>query len=293
MYNVEIITVGVIYMELRYKSMTEDEYDDIRKLLHEDVKASEEFLWALESEPHTLKVVYLGDTIVGVAEIISGERASFLSVFVAPQYRHEGIGKAVAEFYEDKLEKEAQKIITNFHADNEDSKSFARKLGYQRQFSSAYMKYTEGKFNISDVPVRLYTDEDYSKAHALYAQAFHEMRVRVGDFPNSTVEQPSEKNRQAWNEDAPNCFTYEQNGEIAGYGHLEGNEIGSVSVRTDLQGKGIGRKFVKYLCNEIYDRGYKEVILWCVVGNYARRLYESLGFKEMYVAEFDCKLLHK
>lgn len=49
------------------------------------------------------------------------------------------------------------------------------------------------------------------------------------------------------------------NGEIAGYGYLEGNEIESVSVRRDLQGKGIGKKFTKHLCNELYNRGKKEI----------------------------------
>lgn len=154
------------------------------------------------------------------------------------------------------------------------------------------MKHTEGKFEIGQLPVRTYSDEDYLQGHALYAQAFHEMRIKVGDFPESMVEQPSEKNRQGWNADATNRFTWEENGEIVAHGHLEGNEIGSVSVRTDLQGQGIGKNFVMYLCNEIYNRGYKEVVLWCVVGNNARKLYDSLGFRELYVAEFAYKSIH-
>lgn len=156
--------------------------------------------------------------------------------------------------------------MTNFHADNEVSKRFARRFGYERQFSSAYMKHTVGRFAISELPVRLYIDEDYPQSHALYAQAFHEMRIKVGDFPDSMVEPPSEKNRQAWNADAANRFTYEENDEIAGHGHIEGNEIGSVSVRTDLQGHGIG--------------------------NNARKLYDSLGFRELYIAEFAYKSIH-
>lgn len=276
-------------MELLYKKASEDEYAVLRKMLLKDMETSGDFLWALQNEPETLTVAYIEGEIVATALIIPGKKASCLIVFVAPQYRREGIGQSVVQYWEGKLRKESSKIMTNFHADNEVSKIFARKLDYERKFSSAYMKHTEGKFSIGELPVRLYIDEDYPQSHALYAQAFHEMRVKVGDFPDSMVEQPSEENRQGWKADAANRFTYEYNGEIAGHGHLEGNDIGSVSVRVDLQGHGIGKKFVMYLCNEIYNRGYKEVALWCVVGNNARKLYESLGFKEMYVAEFDYK----
>lgn len=276
-------------MELRYKEISENKYAEVREMLLQDIETSEEFLWALQNEPETLTAAYEEGKIVAVAQIIPGKKVACLNVFVSPQYRRKGIGQSVVQYGENKLNKEASKIITNFHADNEVSKIFARKFGYERQFSSAYMKHTEGPFSIGEIPVRLYVDEDYLQSHALYAQAFHEMRIKVGDFPDSMIEQPSEKNRQGWKADAANRFTCEENHEIAGHGHLEGNEIGSVSVRTDLQGHGIGKKFVMYLCNEIYNRGYKEVVLWCVVGNTARKLYDSLGFKELYIAEFAYK----
>lgn len=276
-------------MEFLYKEVSENQYDEVRDMLLEDMETSEEFLWALSNEPETLRATYLEGKIVAVAIIVPGKNISCLIVFVSPQYRRKGIGKSMVHYGEKILRKEPCKIVTNFHADNKVSKAFASRFGYEREFSSAYMKHTEGPFEIGEIPVRAYVDEDYPESHSLYAQAFHEMRISTGDFPNSTVEQPSEKNRESWQEDAANRFTYEENHEIAGHGHLEGNEIGSVSVRRDLQGQGIGRKFVMYLCNEVYNRGYKEVVLWCVVGNGARKLYHSLGFKDMYIAEFAYK----
>jgi ribosomal protein S18 acetylase RimI-like enzyme len=279
-------------MELLYKEISKNEYAVVREMLLQDIETSEEFLWALQNEPETLTVAYIEGEIVAVALIIPGKKASCLIVFVAPQYRRKGIGQSVVQYGENKLHKEASKIMTNFRADNEVSKRFARRFGYERQFSSAYMKHTEGRFAIGQLPVRLYIDEDYPQSHALYAQAFHEMRIKVGDFPDSMVEQPSEKNRQGWNADAANRFTYEENDEIAAHGHLEGNEISSISVKIDLQGRGIGKKFLMYLCNEIYNRGYKEVVLWCVIGNTARKLYDSLGFRELHIAEFAYKSIH-
>lgn len=276
-------------MELKYKKISQNEYTMVREMLLQDMETSEDFLWTLQNEPETLTVVYLDCKIVALVQIIPGKKTSCLIVFVAPQYRCKGIGQSVVEYGENKLHEEAKEIMTNFRVDNQVSMRFARKFGYKRKFSSACMKHTDGRFSIGNLPVRPYTDVDYSQSHALYAQAFHEMRVKVGDFTDSMVEQPSEKNRETWSADAVNRFTYEENGVIVGHGHLEGNVIGSVSVRTDLQGHGIGKKFVMYLSNEIYNRGYEEVVLWCVIGNKARKLYDSLGFREMYVEEFASK----
>lgn len=115
------------------------------------------------------------------------------------------------------------------------------------------------------------------------------MRVRVGCFPDSVVAEPNEGRRNAWATDAQDRLVYEHDGEITAYSHLHGNEISSISVRSDLQGRGIGRTFMKYLCNEIHRRGYTSVILCCVVGNEAIHLYNSLGFQETHRMEYMIK----
>lgn len=55
--------------------------------------------------------------------------------------------------------------------------------------------------------------------------------------------------------------------------------------------RGIGRKMVMHLCNLIYQRGNETVELSCVVGNEARKLYDSLGFEEKYIRDFVRKTL--
>ena len=74
-------------------------------------------------------------------------------------------------------------------------------------------------------------------------------------------------------------------------GHPDDFEIGSVSVRVDKQRQGIGRSFMHYLLNRIFDRGYDKVALECVVGNPARKLYDELGFKPIYTERFVRKKL--
>ncbi|MDF2544157.1 MAG: GCN5-related N-acetyltransferase [Herbinix sp.] len=284
--------MDVTIFDLRYEQLDDKRYKAARGILEEDPISGEEFLKTLSEEPELLIGVFIGETLVALAQVEYSTIQSYISVFVAPKFRRKGIGTAVIRHEEDKLrESGTQKILGSFHYDNNESLIFARKFGYQEYFYSTLMQRTGEPFPIETLPVRPYSDNDYLASQALQAKAFHEMRIRVGCFPDSEITQPSTKGREEWKEDEHNRFIYEVNGEIVAYGNLCGNEISSVSVRSDYQGYGIGRKFVMYLCNEIYHRGYEVVDLWCVVGNYARKLYDSLGFEAKYIVEFTRKTL--
>lgn len=274
-------------MKLQYKKVSEDEYDTIMTMVAEDKAVSDYLLRDLELESEMITVAYLEKEIVGLVQIQPDKDTSFVIVFTSINYRNRGIGKALIKYAEDYLKEiQTKKIMTAYSINNRNSKRFARKHGYERYFSSTCMKHADGKFSNELIPVRHYCDEDYTDAFKLYTEAFHEMRVNVGDFPDSKVGKPSKQSRDEWKQDGKNRYTYLIDGKIVGHGCLEGNEIGSISVRRDMQGKGIGKKFVKYLCNELYNRGNKEIFLWCVVGNKAQYLYDSLNFKELYVSEF-------
>ncbi len=78
----------------------------------------------------------------------------------------------------------------------------------------------------------------------------------------------------------------EQNEEIVGYvlwnyhyrkrlGHIL-----NIAVRTDLQGRGIGREILKYALNQLREIGAEEVYLEVRESNSrAIRLYETFGMK--------------
>lgn len=277
---------------IRYENLSEKDYHIARELLGYDVDAGENILRVLAKEPDLFICAFIEDELVALAQVNKPAPQSYLTVFVAPQFRRQGIGSAMVKYAETKLRAGGtQKVRSSFRAGHPTSLVFTRKLGYDKYFSSALMQRTGDPFPLGELPVRQYTDEDYVASQSLYAIAFHEMRMRVGCFPDSVVAQPSEKERRAWKEDAEDRFVYEINGEIVAYSHIFGNELSSISVRTDFQSRGIGRKFVMYLCNEIYQRGNATIDLWSVVGNYARDLYESLGFKERYIMQFMRKAL--
>ena len=83
--------------------------------------------------------------------------------------------------------------------------------------------------------------------------------------------------------------------EIKGYCRLkeseeEGKKIGEIEglyVKYNQRGKEIGRLLVKEAMKILKERGYKEVIIWCLKENIkARGFYEKIGgklYKERYI----------
>jgi GNAT superfamily N-acetyltransferase len=277
--------------EIQYEQYSEKNFDAVKELVTSDGDVGEDILLALPKDPQLFITVHIEDKLVAMAQVNEPVSESYLKVFVAPQYRRQGIGSAVVRYAENKLRAGGTKKVRCSYRVNPSSLAFASKLGYVPYFQSAFMQRAGDPFLLEELPIRSYTDEDYLASHSLYATAFHEMRVRTGCFLDSVIARHSEMERIEWKEKASNRFVFELNGEIVAYSNLSGNKISSIAVHTDHQRLGIGRKFLMYLCNHIYQQGSTEVGLWCVVGNYARNLYESVGFNERYVEEYLRKTL--
>ncbi|GAB6109463.1 GNAT family N-acetyltransferase [Fusibacter bizertensis] len=251
--------------------------------------ADADFLLAFERKLSTIFAIRDYDQLVGIAQLEEGKRA-YLYVFINPIYRSKGIGSKAIKLCEDKLlSSGTEEVMATYNCVDVMAKTFAHKNGFARKFASTFMRYLGEEFNLPELSVRNYCDEDYEAAHELYAIAFHEMRMRVGDFPDSVVEQPSDKMRELWAKTSDERLVYTLDGEIVGYAHLEGNEIGSIAIKSKYQGQGIGKRFMKYICNAILSDGNSSVDLYCVVGNKARLLYDHLGFQAIYTGEYAIK----
>lgn len=271
-------------MNIELREIADADYEDAREGIDRG-DAEADFLLALERKRKGISCIRADDRIVGVLRLIEGE-SGFAYIYVFPTYRRGGIGSRALELCEKRLRSGGcARIATSYRRDSASGRGFAEKSGYRRKYSSAYMEYSGARFEIPELPVRGYRDDDYRSAHELYAEAFHRMRVSVGDFPDSVVEPPSESMRRYWERTSKERLVYILEDVIVGYAHVEGNRIGSVSVRPECQGRGIGRDFVKYLCNAILAEGNAAVSLYCVVGNRAKELYASLGFEELSIAE--------
>lgn len=246
---------------------------------------------ALDHEDEDLYGIFQEEELAGVAMVCEGD-PGFISIYIKPDYRRQGIASFILTECEKQLREQGTSQIMTAHA--KEAASFAQKRGYLRQFSSAYMIYTGDKMEIEEDTafVRQYRDEDYDTVHAFHAKAFHEMRLQVGDFPDSREEEPSEEMRQEWAQTAEERLVYVKGPAIVGYAHMEGCELDGISVDPIWQGQGMGRRFLKCVCNHMIDQGNTEIKLFCVMGNPVRKLYDSVGFEEVAVNEYAMKTLH-
>ena len=248
--------------------------------------ADAEFYEAISENDEDIYAIYYMNEVVGLSNIID-DVWGFLYIYIFPQYRRKGYGKAAVKLSEEHMNSSRLKGITTCYlANSEGACEFAKACGYSKEFSSAYMKYDKGPFEEKILPVRQYKDEDFTEAQALNAEAFHKMRLDTGYFPNSVQEAPSVEMRKFWEDTADERYVYIEGSEIIGYAHLDGAELAEVSIKISKQGKGIGTEFIKFLVNKLLEKEHNEPVLYCVVGNKARHLYERIGFKEVTCNEY-------
>ena len=238
-------------------------------------------------EEDELSGIYINRTLVGFGYVDDDEKAE-LFVYIHPDYRRNGYGELAVKSLEAELRGPAVKaIMTAFDYNDDSARKFAEKLGYRPTWSSTFMIYRGKKFDIPELPVRQYRDEDYEEAFYCAAEAFHMMRLGTGCFPDSEVGSPTEERRKKWNEHRDDEYVYVIDDEIVGVANVDDDELDTISIKISRQGNGYGKLFVKYMTNLLIDRGHNEPVLWCVVGNKkARNLYDSLGYKVVFTEAF-------
>lgn len=265
--------IDIVKSDAAMKYIDQIDCSDAEPWLFDEVSENGEGLYA----------ICLADTVIGFA-YIEDEPHGFLYVYIFPVYRNKGYGDMAVTAMEQQIK--ASPLIcmmTTYHSDCTAAIHLAEKYGYVKKYVSALMEYRGDKFPEQELPIRHYRDEDYPEAFAMYAEAFHVMRLGTGCFPDSVVAQPNEEERKYWAEHADDGYVYLSGNEIIGHARIDDNELGVVSIKLSHQGKGFGRAFVQFLVNRVMEKNEDHPKLWCVVGNNkARNLYDSLGFQEIY-----------
>ena len=255
-------------------------------------EAGKALIQEMEDNSDETFAITLGKHVIGIA-YIDDDKKAYITVNIFKSYRNKGYGSEALKQVEKMIVK-ANKIVAIYCYHNEIAKQFLIKRGYKPVWASTMMKYSGPKFEVSNLSVRQYRDEDYHEAFMLSAEAFHRMRLGTGCFPDSLVGEPSEESRKSWLKYAKDEYVLELDDEIVGYADVDDDELNSVSIKISHQGKGLGKEFIKYMTNLLIDRGVKEPTLWCVVGNVnARHIYDSIGYKEVFCEGFADKEIHK
>jgi mycothiol synthase len=271
-------------MERSEKMINVVRSDDTAKYIDRIDRSDAEpwFVDAVSENDEGLYEIRFDDKVAGLSYLEDGP-AGFLYVYIFPAYRNNGYGDAAVTAMEQQIKAAPLiSIMTSFRSDCTAAIRFAQKHGYVKKYMSDLMEYMGGVFPEEELPIRHYRDEDYPEAFAMYAEAFHVMRIGTGCFPDSKPAQPDEEERKYWAEHADDGYVYLSGNEIVGHARIEGNELDVVSIKISHQGRGYGRVFVKFLVNRIIEKNQGNPTLWCVVGNdKAKSLYDSLGFQQI------------
>lgn len=272
-----------IYIE-QYKN----EYKSaINELISDDSFVRQDIIACLERYPQYGMIVKDECGVLAVGIFTEADKQSSMTLYVKPSRRREGIGTILLKALENNMRNAGvEKIVCDFK-DNELEKMFLYKNGYKNWFHSNFMIYTGGKLTVDNCEIINYEDKDYDECQKIFSEAFHKMRLLVG--LESTLSQPSERQKSAYQENSENILVLREYNKIVAVIILDDNEIDGVAVAIDKQGKGYGKKLVSYSINKLLDRGCQKVRLWVVEGNPAKYLYEKIGFTTERMHEFVIK----
>lgn len=146
------------------------------------------------------------------------------------------------------------------------------------------LAYAGPSFYDAEIDPVSYRDEFFRKELDLESDLFHEMRKQHGIRPFRIDESPIEeleKIRKFFNENKDTFFfLLDDENEIIASILLLDNFIQSLCVHRRYQRQGYATRLVKYAVNDIFSRGYPNVVLKVLGGNEpAMKLYMGLGFE--------------
>jgi N-acetylglutamate synthase-like GNAT family acetyltransferase len=94
--------------------------------------------------------------------------------------------------------------------------------------------------------------------------------------------QPSSSTKDEWEDQSIHVLMLDENNEAIACGRLQINsktegQIRSMAVRTELQGKGLGKKIIQYIEKRALELKLKKIILDARIN--AVKFYEGRGYK--------------
>ncbi|MFV0401491.1 MAG: GNAT family N-acetyltransferase [Oscillospiraceae bacterium] len=270
-------------MHMEIINYTDDHRQKIAEMIGDDF-VREDVLWCVDSAPHYTSLLLCDGEVAGVSAFTSNNLMSSHTFYIDPEYRNRGLGTYLLRETESRMKEAGIKEAMCDFLLKEPELSFVEKRGYVRSFDSNFMRYTGGRMASPEADIIPYQDDFYLESQALVAEAFHEMRLSVAI--ESELGQPSEADRKHWQGNSGNTFVLRVGDEIVAVLSLGENEIDSLAVRRDVQGRGYGKLMLAYGVNTLLDRGTKEIFLWAVEGNPAKHLYENAGFEVLRLHRF-------
>ncbi len=128
--------------------------------------------------------------------------------------------------------------------------------------------------------IRKFRKEDARICSNIIKQNF--LKINARDYPKRTINaliKDSSPKRLIEKSKERQFYIAHEKGKILGIGGYSKEKAHTFFVRTNLHGKGIGKKLLEKVCKEAKKQGIKA--LHCASSVYAEKFYQAYGFKRV------------
>jgi GNAT superfamily N-acetyltransferase len=127
--------------------------------------------------------------------------------------------------------------------------------------------------------IRRATPDDGAAIAAVQARSWRQAYADIVDperMPDPERQAPRFAERIA---DGAEVYVFDQDGRVAGFAALDGNELRAIYVDPRAQGAGVGSALLEASVEGLRAAGHREAFLWCFEANgLARAFYERHGW---------------
>ena len=202
-----------------------------------------------------------------------------------------------------KLWKEAKKIfseksinfVKTFHVkDNLKWKQLFDEIGFEYQVSIYRFSYEGPKFSEDNISVVKYEDKYYDDKMRLESEAFSVLRkendIKPYNWYLNASKEELEHNRKKTYENQEYIYLFFEDNDMVGASMVKNAEVDLLFVNIKYQGKGYGKKILKFTVNRGLEQNSASVNLNALASNdKALKLYINTGFQV--VQAQDCRIL--
>ncbi len=210
--------------------------------------------------------------------------SGFVFIYIAVQYRRNGIGTYAYK----KCEEQLRAIGCNrwsSYPESEASDRFALSVGFDYTNTNSYLVHSGELVAGSAEGIRKCRVDDYPTAPDIWSKEYAAMHRRIG-LPYERKELSAAERKEEFEEfcnNIDNYFVLEADGKLVGMGSLfeDSSGIGALAVDSAYAGKGYGTRLAIFMTNECIRRTGKAPCIYCESGNDdAMHIYKKIGYVE-------------
>lgn len=228
-------------------------------------------------------IVYEDDKISGLAYATistndANEQEAQVKIYVEPQSRRKGIGKALYNKLEAYLTELKPDLISAYiRVDIQNPSPFCNKIGFHKWWGSPELYYIGEPFPENDVEFSVYDDKYFKQFVKVNQECYYPLQKSNDLKPYIGTEEIIKEYKLNNKE---NVYLALDNDEIMASVTIGNGEIDNLIVSPKYQGKGYGKKALQFGMNQLLKKGHKEIRICFMENNtIAENLYYSLGYK--------------